>query len=149
MCSIVLTHDVESAIGMSRMEQMADLEERYNFRSAWNLPLSQFKIDWNVVDELRRRGFEFSFYEKRCHPTGRFCFTAKDDLKGNLPQSFRSCVTDGLKGFSRNRRRCAALQEWISESLEQFRADVSPIRILLNRSREELTVYSHSFSRTW
>jgi hypothetical protein len=31
---IVLTHDVEGPIGMSRMERMADLEERYNFRSA-------------------------------------------------------------------------------------------------------------------
>src|SRR5258708_28470012 len=33
---IVLTHDVEGPLGMSRMERMADLEERYNFRSSRN-----------------------------------------------------------------------------------------------------------------
>ena len=43
---IVLTHDVESARGLARMERMADLEERYGFRSAWNLALDQYPIDW-------------------------------------------------------------------------------------------------------
>jgi hypothetical protein len=76
-CSIVLTHDVESSLGMSRMEQMADLEERYNFRSAWNLPLAQFKIDWNLVDRLRLRGFEFGAYGL-CHD-GRL-FRTEDDF---------------------------------------------------------------------
>jgi len=58
-CSIVLTHDVEGPLGMSRMERMADLEERYNFRSSWNLPLAQYEIDWKLIDRLRDRGFEF------------------------------------------------------------------------------------------
>jgi 2-polyprenyl-3-methyl-5-hydroxy-6-metoxy-1,4-benzoquinol methylase/peptidoglycan/xylan/chitin deacetylase (PgdA/CDA1 family) len=56
---VVLTHDVESPIGMSRMERMADLEERYGFLSAWNLPLVEYQIDWNLVERLRVRGFEF------------------------------------------------------------------------------------------
>ena len=56
---IVLTHDVETAAGMNRIEMMCDLEARYGFRSSWNLPLEQFHpIDWKLVDKLRRRGFE-------------------------------------------------------------------------------------------
>jgi peptidoglycan/xylan/chitin deacetylase (PgdA/CDA1 family) len=58
-CCIVLTHDVESPAGFDRMEAMADIEERLGFRSAWNLPLEQYEIDWRRVDKLRARGFEF------------------------------------------------------------------------------------------
>jgi hypothetical protein len=38
-CCIVLTHDVESPNGLAAVERMAALEERYGFRSAWNLVL--------------------------------------------------------------------------------------------------------------
>ncbi len=58
-CCVSLTHDVESPIGFARMERMADLEERYGFRSSWNLPLAQYRVDWKIVDTLRARGFEF------------------------------------------------------------------------------------------
>ncbi|HXN87327.1 MAG TPA: hypothetical protein VN867_14730 [Candidatus Binataceae bacterium] len=58
-CCITLTHDVESPLGFGRMERMADLEERYGFKSSWNLPLAQYPIDWKAVDRLRSRGFEF------------------------------------------------------------------------------------------
>jgi peptidoglycan/xylan/chitin deacetylase (PgdA/CDA1 family) len=46
-------------MGFSRMERMADIEERYGFRSSWNLPLAQYPIDWKAVERLRARGFEF------------------------------------------------------------------------------------------
>jgi peptidoglycan/xylan/chitin deacetylase (PgdA/CDA1 family) len=58
-CCISLTHDVESTTGFARMERMADLEERYGFKSSWNLPLAQYPIDWKAVERLRARGFEF------------------------------------------------------------------------------------------
>ena len=58
-CCISLTHDVESPVGFARMERMADLEERYGFKSSWNLPLAQYPIDWKAVERLRARGFEF------------------------------------------------------------------------------------------
>ncbi len=65
-CCIVLTHDVDSALGFGRMEQMAELEEKHGFRSAWNLPLGQYPIDWKVVEKLRSRGFEFGAHGL-CH----------------------------------------------------------------------------------
>ena len=57
-CCVVLTHDVESPIGLDRMERMADIEQKYGFLSAWNLPLAQYPIDWPRVERLRARGFE-------------------------------------------------------------------------------------------
>jgi peptidoglycan/xylan/chitin deacetylase (PgdA/CDA1 family) len=62
---VVLTHDVESVEGIDRMERMADLEERYGFLSAWNLALDQYPIDWNRVERLRGRGFEFGAHGLR------------------------------------------------------------------------------------
>ncbi|HTY54084.1 MAG TPA: hypothetical protein VMB26_02730 [Candidatus Binataceae bacterium] len=64
-CCIVLTHDVESSAGIACMERMADVEERHGFRSAWNLPLDQYPIDWNQVERLRLRGFEFGAHGLR------------------------------------------------------------------------------------
>ncbi|GEM_PF-1207555 len=58
-CCIVLTHDVESLVGFDRIERMADLEEKYGFRSALNFPLKQYPLDWRRLEALKRRGFEF------------------------------------------------------------------------------------------
>ncbi len=58
-CCVVLTHDVDSAQGMAHVERMAELEAKYGLRSAWNLPLAQYRIDWSMVERLRRAGFEF------------------------------------------------------------------------------------------
>jgi hypothetical protein len=95
-CCIVLTHDVEGPLGMSRMEDMADLEERYNFRSAWNLPLSQYDIDWKLIDRLRARGFEFGAHGL-CHD-GRL-FRSESDFGELAPVMQQLAHTHGLNGF--------------------------------------------------
>jgi peptidoglycan/xylan/chitin deacetylase (PgdA/CDA1 family) len=108
-CCIVLTHDVEAPLGMSRMEQMADLEERYNFRSAWNLPLSQYAIDWNLIDRLRDRGFEFGAHG--LSHDGRL-FRSESDFSELAPILHRLAHDHGLAGF----RAPSTLRraEWIS-----------------------------------
>jgi hypothetical protein len=95
-CCIVLTHDVEGPLGMRRMENMADLEERYNFRSAWNLPLSQYDIDWKLIDRLRARGFEFGAHGL-CHD-GRL-FRSESDFGELAPLMQQLAYTHGLNGF--------------------------------------------------
>lgn len=64
-CCVVLTHDVESTFGFNLMEQIAELEDRFGFRSAWNLPLDQYPIDWRRVEKLREQGFEFGAHGLR------------------------------------------------------------------------------------
>jgi len=93
---IVLTHDVESPLGMSRMERMADLEERYNFRSSWNLPLAQYEIDWNLVERLRQRGFEFGAHG--LSHDGRF-FRSESDFTELAPLLQERAREHGLNGF--------------------------------------------------
>jgi peptidoglycan/xylan/chitin deacetylase (PgdA/CDA1 family) len=95
-CCIVLTHDVEGPLGMSRMERMADLEERYNFRSAWNLPLSQYEIDWKLIDRLRQRGFEFGAHG--LSHDGRL-FRSESDFSELAPILQELAHSHGLNGF--------------------------------------------------
>ena len=95
-CGIVLTHDVESAGGMKRIERMADIEEKYGFRSSWNLPLQQYRVDWNLVDRLRVRGFEFGAHG--LSHDGRL-FRSESDFSELTPIIERLAHQHQLRGF--------------------------------------------------
>ncbi len=60
--AIVLTHDVESREGFARMLDIAALEEKYGFRSAWNVVPHNYRIDSGVLAELRARGHEIGVH---------------------------------------------------------------------------------------
>ncbi|HZY60374.1 MAG TPA: hypothetical protein VFE56_11460 [Candidatus Binataceae bacterium] len=93
---IVLTHDVESSLGLERMERMADLEERYGFRSAWNLALDQYPIDWSLIERLRARGFEFGAHGLK--HDGRL-FRSDRDFAELAPRLMKIAREHGLRGF--------------------------------------------------
>ncbi|MGH7905981.1 MAG: hypothetical protein ACREP6_05080 [Candidatus Binataceae bacterium] len=95
-CCIVLTHDVESPVGLSRMEGMADIEERYGFRSVWNLPLAQYPIDWKIVERMRARGFEFGAHG--LSHDGKL-FRSRADFDELAPRIERIAADHGLFGF--------------------------------------------------
>jgi peptidoglycan/xylan/chitin deacetylase (PgdA/CDA1 family) len=95
-CCIVLTHDVESPVGLKRMDTMADMEERYGFRSAWNLPLAQFPIDWNHLAGLQARGFEFGAHG--LSHDGRL-FRSAADFRHLRPILERAADEHRLAGF--------------------------------------------------
>lgn len=114
-CAIVLTHDVESPLGVSRMERMADLEERYGFRSAWNLPLAQYEIDWKVVERVRARGFEIGAHGL-AHD-GRM-FRSREDFEECKALAERLAREHGMTGF----RGPSTLRdpEWIGEMAFEY-----------------------------
>jgi len=60
--SFVLTHDVETQIGVDFMRKVADLEEELGFRSSINFVPERYHVDMNLVDELRSRGFEIGIH---------------------------------------------------------------------------------------
>lgn len=114
-CCVVLTHDVESPLGLSRVERMADLEERYGFRSAWNLPLAQYPIDWSLVERLRDRGFEFGAHG--LSHDGRL-FRSREDFAALSPTLERLAREHGMRGF----RAPSTLRraEWIATMAFDF-----------------------------
>ena len=140
-CCIVLTHDVESPKGFDRMERLADLEEGHGFRSAWNLPLAQYPIDWQRVERLRARGFESA-------PMGCATTAACSAASAILPSS-RLCSSGSPPNTtfaaSARLRRCAIREPsppWISTS-----TPVSPTPISTSHNRAEPAACSHSISR--
>ncbi len=60
--ALVLTHDVESKIGLAYVRHVADLEESLGFRSSFNFVPADYPFDDALVDELRRRGFEVGIH---------------------------------------------------------------------------------------
>jgi peptidoglycan/xylan/chitin deacetylase (PgdA/CDA1 family) len=60
--ALVLTHDIESNDGQQFVRAVADLEERLGFRSSFNFVPEGYPIDMNLVDELRKRGFEIGVH---------------------------------------------------------------------------------------
>lgn len=108
-CCIVLTHDVDSALGFERMERMAELEEKHGFVSAWNLPLAQYPLDWRRVEKLRARGFEFGAHGL-CHDGQLFRTRKNFDERAQIIE--RLAREHDLRGFrAPSTLRCA---EWIA-----------------------------------
>lgn len=56
--ALVLTHDIETAAGQSYVRSVADLEESLGFRSSFNFVPERYRLDYVLIDELHKRGFE-------------------------------------------------------------------------------------------
>jgi len=78
------------------MEAMAEVEERWGFRSAWNLPLAQYEIDWTRVAKMRARGFEFGAHG--LSHDGRL-FRSDQDFAELSPRLERLAAEHDLRGF--------------------------------------------------
>jgi peptidoglycan/xylan/chitin deacetylase (PgdA/CDA1 family) len=95
-CCVVLTHDVESPRGFDRIEAVAELEDRLGFRSAWNLPLDQYPIDWDRVEKLRAQGFEFGAHGLR---HDGMLFRSRRHFLELAPRVESLAREHGLRGF--------------------------------------------------
>jgi peptidoglycan/xylan/chitin deacetylase (PgdA/CDA1 family) len=60
--SLVLTHDIETAIGQKYVRTVADLEERMGFRSSFNFVPERYPLDEELIKELKARGFEVGIH---------------------------------------------------------------------------------------
>ncbi|HVZ42102.1 MAG TPA: hypothetical protein VHI13_22675 [Candidatus Kapabacteria bacterium] len=60
--AFVLTHDIESSVGQDFVCAVADLEERFGFRSAFNFVAEDYRVDRGLMHDLRERGFEIGVH---------------------------------------------------------------------------------------
>lgn len=60
--AFVLTHDVETAEGQDRVRELADLDASYGFRSSFNFVAEGYRLDRDLLAELRERGFEIGVH---------------------------------------------------------------------------------------
>jgi hypothetical protein len=63
--AFVITHDIETAGGQAFAMTVADLDEMYGFRSAFNFVPERYPLDHALIAELRQRGFEIGVHGLR------------------------------------------------------------------------------------
>jgi hypothetical protein len=64
--AFVLTHDVESAVGLDRVRQLAELEMKFGVRSSFNfIPEGPYRVSKPLLDWLVDNGFEVGVHERR------------------------------------------------------------------------------------
>src|SRR6266516_7064897 len=68
--ALVLTHDVEGAVGLRRCRRLAKLESELGFRSCFNfIPAGQYAVPPELREELTSEGFEIGVHD--LHHDGR------------------------------------------------------------------------------
>jgi hypothetical protein len=60
--AFVLTHDIETKDGQDFVRMVADLEESLGFRSSFNFIPERYNLDYELMQELRDRGFEIGVH---------------------------------------------------------------------------------------
>ena len=60
--AFILTHDIETAVGQNFALRVAEIEEKYGFRSSFNFVPERYPLNDKVIAELRNRGFEIGVH---------------------------------------------------------------------------------------
>jgi len=60
--TIVLTHDVEEQDGFNFIPKVIELEEKYGFKSSWNIVPFKYKIDNNIIKFIQENGHEIGIH---------------------------------------------------------------------------------------
>jgi peptidoglycan/xylan/chitin deacetylase (PgdA/CDA1 family) len=56
--ALVLTHDVDTALGQKRCRQLMDMEKRLGFRSSFNFVPERYNVSARLLEDIKNRGFE-------------------------------------------------------------------------------------------
>ena len=94
--AVVLTHDVETEVGLRNVRLMRDLELAAGLRSSWNVVPRRYPVDETVLDDLRSRGFEIGVHG--LHHDGRD-LESRETLARRLPEMRAAAQRWGATGF--------------------------------------------------
>jgi glycosyltransferase involved in cell wall biosynthesis len=72
--AVVLTHDVEGPLGLSKCRQLMELEQKFGFCSSFNfIPEGDYAVSAELREELQRNGFEVGVHD--LHHDGKLYWT--------------------------------------------------------------------------
>ena len=91
----ILTHDVETANGLSLAIELADLEEDCGFRSSFNVG-GWYEPDPGILRDLRSRGFEIGMHGLR---HDRTLFSSRAAFEAQRPALVALASQLGAEGF--------------------------------------------------
>jgi hypothetical protein len=58
--AVSITHDIEEQRGFDNSLRLAEIDEKFGIKSAFEIVPERYKMDYGVLDELRRHGFEIA-----------------------------------------------------------------------------------------
>jgi hypothetical protein len=115
--ALVLTHDVETALGVARIPVLRDVDRRAGHPGSWNLVPGRYPVDDALVADLRRSGLEVGVHG--LYHDGRDLDPR--ELPHRLPQMRRWAQRWGAVGF----RSPATHRDWDVMSTLPFEYDSS------------------------
>lgn len=60
--AVILTHDVEEQMGFDFIPQIIELENKYGFKSSWNIVPYKYKIDEGIIKLIQDSGHEIGIH---------------------------------------------------------------------------------------
>jgi len=81
--AFVLTHDIEGPLGQNFVRELINMEERYGFRSSFNFVPEKYRVDPDLISELKERGFEVGVHGLK-HDGRLFSSKAVFDARAKL-----------------------------------------------------------------
>ena len=109
-CAVVVTHDVEGPVGISRIPEVLALERRHGIVSSWNFCAEWYDIPAGIFDVVRRAGGEVGLHGVR--HDGRL-FASRTSFERELPKIHHYLREWEVSGF-----RSPALHrnaDWMAE----------------------------------
>lgn len=95
--AVLLCHDVDTALGQTRMRLLAREEERLGLRSCFFIVGDRFAVDHGLLDRLRQAGHEIGLHGAR-HDQ-RLAFLPPVEIERRLDRCRGLCERHGLLGF--------------------------------------------------
>ncbi len=94
--AVTLTHDVESAEGLSRAATVAAWEERHGLRSSFNIVSDWYPLDMKEIAKLAERGHEIGSHALH---HDRSLFASRESFERQLPLLREAAERLGAVGF--------------------------------------------------
>ncbi len=125
-CAIVLTHDVEGEEGFKFIPDVIELEEKYGFKSSWNIVPYKYSIDEGIIDEIKNNGHELGIHGY--NHDGKL-FSSEKNFKQRMPFINRALKEYGAVGFrSPMVHRNLAWLQWLDIEYDASCFDYDPFQ---------------------
>lgn len=124
--AIVLTHDVETAEGLQFVPHVLDIEEKYGFKSSWNIIPHLYEIKEDILNRVHASGGEIGIHDY--DHDGKLFISKKmfDKRKGFINESIKKYGASGFRGGAAQRNF-----DWLQELDIEYDAscfDIDPFQ---------------------
>lgn len=94
---VILSHDIDTSGGFKNIPKFSKLEEERKIVSTWNIVAKHYKLDYEVLDKLYKRGHEIVLHG--FNHDGKIAFLNKGKIKSRIRKCLKLIKKYKIKGF--------------------------------------------------